>query len=93
MDFPVRNNQDQSRFECDVDGRLSYVEYEMTPGRITLMHTRVPAELGGRGIAGTLVAAALEHAREQHLQVVPVCSYAAAYIERHPEYRALVSNE
>ncbi len=93
MDFPVRNNRAESRFECDVDGRLSVVEYEMTPDKIIFTHTEVPPELGGRGIAQKLVSTALEHAREHNLRVVPLCSYVAAYIERHPQYRDLVSNE
>jgi uncharacterized protein len=92
MDFPVRNNEGESRFECDVDGRLSVIEYEAAPDKIIFTHTEVPEELGGRGIAGKMAAAALDHARQHNLRVVPLCEYVAKYIERHPEYRDLVAN-
>jgi predicted GNAT family acetyltransferase len=49
----------------------------------------VPAAIGGRGIAGRLVRAALEHARAAGLKVVPRCSYVADYLDKHPEYADL----
>jgi predicted GNAT family acetyltransferase len=43
----------------------------------------VPAPIGGRGIAAELTRAALETAEAAGWTVVPVCSYAAAYMRRH----------
>ncbi|HEX9164023.1 MAG TPA: GNAT family N-acetyltransferase [Thermoanaerobaculia bacterium] len=86
----VSNNEAESRFECDVDGKVGVVEYTTRPGAIVFTHTEVPRELAGRGIAQQLVAAALDHARENKLHVVPLCTYVAAYIEKHPEYKDLV---
>ena len=37
-----------------------------------------------------LAAAALEDARREDLDVVPLCPFIAHYIERHPEYEQLV---
>ena len=88
----IRNNESESRFECDVDGKLSVVEYQMAPDKIIFTHTEVPSELSGRGIAQKMVTAALDHARKNKLRVVTLCSYVASYIERHPEYRDLVSD-
>ena len=79
----IRNNESESRFECDVDGKLSVVEYQMAPDKIIFTHTEVPSELSGRGIAQKMVTAALDHA---------LCSYVASYIERQPQYRELVSD-
>lgn len=86
----VRNNETESRFECTVDGKVSVIEYESSPGKIIFTHTEVPEELSGRGIAKDMVVAALKHARDKKLRVVPLCSYVATYIERHPEYADLV---
>jgi predicted GNAT family acetyltransferase len=47
--------------------------------------------LRGRGIAETLVRAALEDARVQGRRVVPQCSYVAMFIRRHPEFQPLVA--
>lgn len=86
----VFNNEKASRFECDVDGRVSFVKYEMADGTIVFTHTEVPRELGGRGIAQAMVSTALDDARSRHLRVIAQCPYVAAYIERHPEYRDLL---
>ena len=88
----ILNNETESRFESDVDGKLSFIEYKLAPHRITLVHTEVPQELAGRGIAQELAKTALDHARQNKLHVVALCSYIAAYIKRHPEYSDLVSN-
>ena len=62
---------------------------------ITSLRARPPFDkngesVGGRGVAGDLVKAALDYARAQGLRVVPACSYSAAYVQRHPEYADLV---
>jgi predicted GNAT family acetyltransferase len=53
---------------------------------MAITHTIVPPEIGGRGIAGALVQAAVEHARAQGLKVAPHCSYADAWMRKHPQY-------
>jgi predicted GNAT family acetyltransferase len=47
----VRDNEDRSRFELDVEGIIAFITYRKSPHAITLVHTEVPPELGGRGIA------------------------------------------
>ena len=56
---------------------------------MTITHTIVPAAIGGRGIAGQLVQAALDHARSAGLKVAPECSYADDWMRTHPEYEDL----
>ena len=90
MDIRVSNNEGESRFETTVDGQLSMVEYEASPGKIVLTHTEVPRALSGRGIAQKMVTHALDHARKNKLKVVPQCAYVMSYIEKHPEYKDLV---
>ena len=41
--------------------------------------------LEGRGLAAALVREALAYARREGLKVEPLCSYAAGYMQRHPE--------
>jgi uncharacterized protein len=87
----VRHNLGSSRYEMETGG-LAYAEYIVERNRIVLTHTFVPPELRGRGIAEKLVRAALDDARRQGRKVVPQCSYVAAFIERHPEFQALVAD-
>lgn len=90
MTYDVTNNKKESRFEIPVDGDVAVAEYHQEGNRITFTHTLVPEALEGRGLAGTIVKAALDHARAEKLEVVPQCAFVASYIKRHPEYQDLV---
>lgn len=89
MDSTITHDAAQQRFNTTVDGITGHVEYERSDGVMTITHTVVPSEIGGRGIAGALVKAALEHARSGGLKVVPQCSYADAWMRKHPDYEEL----
>jgi len=83
--FQVVHNAAARRFEATVEGQLARADYQLDDGVMRMVHTDVPRALEGRGIAGALVQAALEHARAQDLCVEPVCPYVAGYMKRHPE--------
>lgn len=87
----VRHEPDNQRFVAIVDGKQAVLDYRRGDGVISLVHTGVPAAIGGRGVAAALVRAALDHARAQGLKVVPACSYVAAYLKRHPQDADLVA--
>jgi predicted GNAT family acetyltransferase len=84
-DLDVRHEPDNRRFVATVDGSQAVLDYQRGDGIISLVHTGVPAAIGGRGVAAALVRAALDHARAEGLKVVPACSYVAAYFKRHPQ--------
>jgi predicted GNAT family acetyltransferase len=79
------------RFAVTADGVEAHLDYELSGRTMTITHTIVPAEIGGRGIAGQLVAAAFDAARAQGWRVVAQCSYAAAWAEKHPEVTDLLA--
>ena len=58
-----------------------------------MVHTEVPPALEDQGIAGKLVAAALDFARAAHLRVIPLCPYVSDFISKHPEYQDLLSEK
>jgi predicted GNAT family acetyltransferase len=64
--------------------------YRLAEGKIIFTHTGVPAEFSGQGIGSLLARAGLDYARAQSLAVVPLCSFIAGYIQKHPEYQDLV---
>ena len=89
--WTVQHNEAQSRFEVTVDGERCVADYRLRDGTLQLTHTEVPPALEGRGIAGALIRAALEHARASGLKVDPQCAYAASYMRRHPETQDLLA--
>lgn len=87
----ISHQPDGSRFHVTVDGHEAELSYRLAGERMTIDHTGVPAAIGGRGVAAELMRAALDYARAEGLKVVPACSYAAAYIQRHPDCADLVA--
>jgi len=73
------------RFEATVDGHSGRLDYSVRGDVLTIVHTEVDPALEGKGVAGALVRAALDHARASGLKVHPECEYAASYMDRHPE--------
>ena len=73
------------RFVIKEDGSEAELVYHRNGRRLVLVHTGVPEEIGGRGIGGRLVRAALARAREEGLTVVPVCPYASRWLRDHPD--------
>jgi predicted GNAT family acetyltransferase len=79
----IIDDEQQQRFEATVDGRVAELTYRVHDDRIVLVHTGVPDELGGHGLGGELVRAAVRRARAEGLTVVPRCTYARKWLEEH----------
>lgn len=79
------------QFRTDVDGHRGVLDYALRGSVMTITHTGVPPAIGGRGVAAELTRVALDAARREGWTVVPACSYAAAFIRRHPEYADLLA--
>jgi predicted GNAT family acetyltransferase len=86
----VINNRAQHRYELAVDGHIAATYYEISGDVITIVHTEVPPELGGKGIGSKLIKGALDQVRADGLKVIAQCPFAKAYIEKHPEYADLL---
>jgi len=83
---PVRNNEEEDRFEIDFDGRLGVLDYEIADGHMMMTHTEVPPEYRGKGYGEALARAALDYARRHSLTPEPICPFVRSFIARHPEY-------
>jgi len=89
----VVDNPERHRYELRLDETVAgVIQYATEPGAVVLVHTEVAPWAEGEGLGSTLVAGALEDIRARGLEVVPLCPFAAAYIERHPEYADLVEH-
>lgn len=84
----VTDRSEHSRFEISVDGMDADLTYRRRADRLILVHTAVPEELGGRGIGGMLVRAAVAKAAAERLTLVPLCPFARSWLERHPDAAA-----
>lgn len=71
-------------------------EAEMTysragKGLIIIDHTFVPAALRGQKVGERLVLRAVEDARLEGIVIIPLCPFAKAQMERHPEWQDVLS--
>lgn len=84
----MRDNAEAGRYELDVEGALAFATYRRDQdGRRVILHVETPPELRGQGVAGELMAAIIGHARANGLKLRASCSYAVAYLLRHPDAR------
>lgn len=87
----IVHEPERRRFEIFVgDTRVGLAAYRDEPGRRVFTHTEIDPAFEGQGLGSRLAAFALDETRDERLHVVPLCSFIAAYIERHPEYGELV---
>jgi predicted GNAT family acetyltransferase len=90
--YEIRHDPKKQRFAIELGGaNVAVLDYTRPNGTLVLTHTGVPPAFEHRGIAARLAHAALEFAKTEGLKVVPRCSFVRAYLQRHPEYSALVA--
>jgi predicted GNAT family acetyltransferase len=87
----VRDDSAHERFVVESGGHVAQLLYQREPGRLILVHTEVPEVLGGRGIAGQLVRAAVASAASERRTVVPWCPYARRWLQDHQDVAGSVT--
>lgn len=91
MSQDVRANEEKSRYEIYVDGRLAgFTQYRLHGDRADFVHTEIGDEFGGQGLATELIRAALDDARTRGWQVLPYCEFVKGFIAKHDDYLDLV---
>lgn len=86
----IRHLPGRQRFELEFDGARGELDYRLDGALMSILHTGVAPAIQGRGLAGALTQAALDHARAAGWKVRPLCSYARGYLQRHPESAGLL---
>lgn len=87
----LRAGPSDGRYDVPLEGGTAIADYIREGDTLLVTHTHVPPALRGRGAGAALVKALLDDARAQGLKVVPLCSFVAAYMRRHPETRDLLA--
>ena len=93
MQYDIRHNAEASRFETRVDEATALTEYRIEGDQLNILHTLVPRAIEGRGIASALVKAAYDYALCNGLIPTATCSYAIAWLDRHPDYKKAPNKE
>lgn len=87
----VTDNVPQNRFELVEEGQTAFATYRRQGDILVIAHVEAPMALRGKGTAGRLMAGIVEHARAHALKLEPRCSYAVAWLRRHPDTADLLA--
>ena len=89
----INVEQTEDQFELFYNGqRAGFMEYNKNKekGLLTITHTEVFEEFGGKGLGKELVEAAVENAKRNNLKIISLCPYAKKMMERTPEFKDLL---
>jgi predicted GNAT family acetyltransferase len=89
----VTDVPERRRYEALIDGDLAGIaEYRASERIVTFIHTQVMDGFEGKGVASSLVRAALDDVRAQGKKVRAVCPFVRGFVEKHSdEYGDLVA--
>ena len=74
-------------FTIERDGeRVARMNYSRNGQRVEILHTEVSPSLRGEGAGGKLVQAAVDWARAEGVQIVPLCGFAKAVFAKTAHY-------
>ncbi|MDX8490437.1 GNAT family N-acetyltransferase [Mesorhizobium sp. VK22B] len=91
MDAKVVENAQQHRFELPIDGEiLASAYYRIESGKVALIHTEVPSEFSGQGIASRLAQGTFELLRKTGRKAILKCPFMSRFFAKHPEYADVV---
>ena len=84
------------RFEqgfSDPEGQLRavFADYAVQGSTRVILHVEADPALRGTGAAGQFMQSLAQYARAEDLKLAPRCSYAVAWLKRHPEYDDVVA--
>jgi len=86
MTIDVHDSPGTQRYEISEDGTVvGFLTYRQGRGLVDLVHAEVDPDHSGRGLAGQLVAFALDDVRRRQLGVLPHCPYVQRYIDGHQD--------
>ena len=86
----VVDNAAHERFELEIDGQIAFADYQRRGTVVIVPHVEAPVELRGTGASAELMEGVLALLRSRGETIVPLCSWAAAYLRRHPEHQDLL---
>lgn len=93
----LRDVRSEQRFEqgfTDGDGetRTVFADYAVQGETRVILHVEADPALRGSGAAGQFMQALSEHARAEKLKLAARCSYAVAWLKRHPEFNDVLAH-
>lgn len=92
IDAKVRENPKEHRFERSIhDGVIAAAYYRTDDGKLVFIHTEVPSEFSGQGIATELARGTFDLLRQSGRKAILTCPFMVEFANKHPEYADVVA--
>ncbi len=79
----VVDNTTETRFELVEQGELAWASYHLEGSTLFIDYVFSPPALRGQGTAGRLMTGVVAAAADKQQKIVPICGYAATWLQRH----------
>lgn len=89
-DPDIRDNAQANRYELAIGDQTAIVTYNLSEPNLMITETLVPQALEGQGVASRLAKHVIADARARGLLLLPVCTFFAGYLQKHPEHADIV---
>ena len=87
----IKNDTKNSKFVARVGPVEARIDYKKESDNVyNLIHTIVPKEAQGQGVAQKLVEFALETAKKESAKIIATCPYVKRWFEKHPEEKEIL---
>jgi hypothetical protein len=94
MEIKQEERHHAGSFYLDDNGnRIGEMRYIIKGGVMNIYHTEVNHDLGGHKLGFQLVETGVKFARENHLKILPTCSFAKSVFDRTPEFQDVLWRE
>lgn len=88
MQIERAEGESKGRYSVTIDGHTAEMTYSVAGDSLIIIdHTGVPDALRGKSVGKALVARGVEDARAEGRKILPLCPFAKAQIEKHPEWQ------
>ena len=91
MNYIVESNRVYT--QNDEGKLLAEIRFPENNGVATITRTFVDPSLRGQGVAEQLILRALTQIQKSNWQIAATCSYAVAWLQRHPEHPVVNTGE
>ena len=88
----MEESEREGTFFIDLGRKRAVLNFRKTGNDVYAIHTYIPPEFRGRGIAANLVEALIEYCRKRGMKIYPACSYVSAYFEKRAELGDILSD-
>ncbi len=85
-------NTDRNRYEMAFGGETVFANVRRSGNTLHIDYVEAPVALRGTGAAGAFMTALMEKLGAENLKVIPLCGYAASWLQRHEKYKDLIAS-